>query len=454
MRNNIVTAIIKGDTHIHTQHVYQYDYGLKLVFQGFTPPEFYDVHFMNAGDTSATVVHGGPEGVLIPDSLLLTGKDIYAWMFAHADNDDGETVYEIRIPVVQRAKASHEPVTPVEQNEIDQVMAQLRRGVEITEENVAKTVTNVIHYPYINDENHHWMVWDAATEAFVDTGVEAIGERGKLENMRIGVVQTLPPGAQATASVEVGDDEIILNLGIPSGDALNGFALFEEQANQDVVTFPYGARNVAISDIIVKIVPEMEGSGEPGPQNVRRMSPRDGLTLTHNSTEHVFTFGVHGGVYGGTLNPLTGKLMIDRVMITKRCVDMDYNEYAAGWRNAGIRSIVGEDVDQVFTGQFLNVGTSYGINTTDGNDVLYLPYADYGMTQTQWIATEINVQICVMLAEPVEVDLVPIMMPTVFGANSISADAGPVKYIRYPCDTKLYIDQKVAALQALILEHE
>lgn len=461
MRDNIVKAIIKNDTHINTQSVYQYDYGLKLMVEGIELPEFYEVHFINKNDNTAYVVHGSPEGVDIPDTLLQTGMDIIAWMYVHTGDDDGETAYDIRIPVIKRAVITDAPIPEPEQREIDQVMAELRRGVaiseenaEITEENVEKTEQNVLHYPYINQLNKHWMCWDATENAFVDTGIEAIGERGKLENMRIGTVDTLPAGEPATASVEVGDDEIILNLGLPTALPTEGMVLFEEQTNRESVSFEYGANNVAISAVTIDVVPQMTGSGVPSPSNLRRLIPRSGVTIYHNNTEHMIEFGIPGGVAGGIYNPLTGKLTVDRVIITKRCVEMDNTPYAPGWKNVGIRDLIGADVRQVYTGQILNVGTSYAVDTTDGNDILYLDYDQYHMTQAQWIATEIDVQICLMLAEPVEYDLAGVMMRTEFGHNDFAASTGNIRYIKYPCDPKLYIDQKIASVQALVLEHE
>lgn len=44
------------------------------------------------------------------------------------------------------------------------------------------------------------------------------------------------------------------------------------------------------------------------------------------------------------------------------------------------------------------------------------------------------------------------IISTLYGANNIWADAGSVS-VDYPADTKLYIDNKIAELQALILEH-
>ena len=135
---------------------------------------------------------------------------------------------------------------------------------------------------------------------------------------------------------------------------------------------------------------------------------------------------------------------------------MDNTSIQPGWRNSGIRDIVGENVSQIFEDQVLNVGTSYGVDTTGENDLLYLGYEQYGLRQSDWINTEITVQICVALPEPV-VYTVREFMPTVeLGENRFELDqnSAEISYMKYPCDTKLYIDRRIAALDALILEHE
>ena len=59
------------------------------------------------------------------------------------------------------------------------------------------------------------------------------------------------------------------------------------------------------------------------------------------------------------------------------------------------------------------------------------------------------------LATPTTFTVDPVTIKTVSpaGQNNLWADCGDVKLLTYPCDTKLYIDKQVSALQALILEN-
>ena len=445
MRNNIITATVAGDSlYIKTDSVFQYDYGLKLVIDGITLPETYDVQFGNTGSAAAKTVAGTAEGVDIPDEYLRNGEDIHAYMYLKDEEEYGYTVYHIHIPVVDRAAIDTEAITPIQHTYVEKALEQIAEAVEETE-------TNVSHYPYIN-EHEYWMVWDAENEVYVDTGVKAKGD--STFNLDIGTVTTLAPGTPATASITWEHGDARLNLGLPAGDASAMVSIHDERTNQQSVEIVDGADNVGLDDLQIRIIPVQEGSGAPGPRNIRRISGVSGVTLTHNSDVYEISFEDEAGaIYGGMFYPAEGRLVVDKAFVTKRCVDMDNSEVQPGWKNSGIREIVGENVSQVFTNQMLNIGTSYGVDTTGDNDILYLGVEQYGMRQTDWINTEITVQACIQMAEPIEYTLDPIALSTSLGNNTLSVDHGIIAYIKYPCDTKQYIDHKIAELQALVLEN-
>lgn len=446
MRNNTVTAEVAGDNlYIKTDSVFQYDYGLKLVVTGITLPEEYTVHFCNTGNAAAKTVTGDSTGVPIPDEYLRSGDDIHAYIYLKEDDVYGYSVLHIHIPVVDRAAIDTEEITPIDHTFIEDALETIAEDLEKTEENVKK-------YPYIN-EDKYWMVYDADLGEFVNTGVKAQGDN--TFNLQIGTVTTLSPGEQATASITwTAGGDALLNLGIPEGDASAMVSIHDERVNVASVTVVDGAKNVAVDELRIAVLPIQEGSGEPGPRNIRRITGVTGITLTHNTDTYPVSFeSTAGTVYGGTFYPMTGKLIVDHVFVTKRCVDMNNIEVQPGWQNSGIKDIVGENVAQVFMNQTLNIGTSYGVDTTNGKDLLYLGYEQYGMRQTDWINTEITIQICVQLLEPVEYDLAPIILSTALGENTFAVDTGKIAYLKYPCDTKKYIDHKIAEVQALVLEN-
>ena len=169
MRDKIVTAVLGDDLYVRTSHVFQYDYGLELMIEGIELPAEYEVHFSNKKRGVAKkgeLVEGGAK---IPDEYLRSGDNVYAWVYLRNGDDDGYTMYSIEIPVVQRSVEQGDNIDIIEHNIIDKTIEELKEAV-------AKSEENVTHYPYIDTETHHWMVYDADQKTFVDTGVDAEGE--------------------------------------------------------------------------------------------------------------------------------------------------------------------------------------------------------------------------------------------------------------------------------------
>ena len=179
MSTNTVTAAFGASKVVRTRALYQWDYGQILRFAGLDLPDAYTVHFSNQGvGGEAKTMVGNSDGVDIPDEYLTTGQAVYAWVFLHAGEDDGETVYAVVIPVVARPKPTEDEPTPQQQGVIDQAIAALNAGVEAAEE---------------------------AAESVQNMGVEA---------------ETLAPGSEATVEKSVDPDSgaVTLAFGIPRGE--------------------------------------------------------------------------------------------------------------------------------------------------------------------------------------------------------------------------------------------
>ena len=474
MRNNIIVAHAGEKTYIKTDAAFQYDYGLKLVIDGVTLPSEYEVQFGNTNSAANKTVTGDVNGVSIPDEYLRNGEDIHAYLYMHTDVDDGFSVYHIHIPVIGRAAIEEEEITPIEHHFVEEAL-------ETIAENVEKTEANVAHYPYIG-ENNHWMVWDADENEFADTGIQAIGVNGADgaagrdgvdgkdrkdgrdgvdgkdgkdgQNGRDGIDGQNGQDGRDGVDGKDGKDGVDGKDGKDGKDA-DPIAVHNTIANTSPVTIYDGSDGGDVDDMVIVIDPVQAGSGAAGPRNIRRISGTEGVTITHQTDygNETYIIAFDQAVYGATYNPITGKLIVDRVLVTKRCVDMDNSLVQPGWRNSGIKDIVGTGVSKIYYGQTLNVGTSFGVDTTGDNDLLYLGYEQYGMRQNEWINTEITVQICVPLANPVEYDLEPDEIEVALGENTFSVNNGRIASITYPCDVKLYIDHRIAELQALVLEN-
>ena len=476
MRNNIITANAGDKPYIKTGSVFQYDYGLILQITGITLPEEYDVHFGNDSSPSAKTVTGNASGVAVPDEYLRNGEDVHAWLYLHTGNNDGESVLHIQIPVIERAAIDTEEVTPIEHHFVEDALETMTWLAEQAE-------ASVLNYPYVG-ENNNWMVWDANAGEYADSGVKAVGVDG-----RDGVDGQ--PGADGKDGKDGKDgqdgrdgrdgvdgqngtngrDGVDGQPGTDGKDGVDGkdgtdgkdgkdgqnadfFAVHNVIENTNPIVIHDGADGIAIDDMIIVVDPIQEGSGAAGPRNIRRVNGVSELTLTVASSDDTVTHAIDLGqtVYGCTIYPKLGKAYIDRVLITKNCANMNNTLWQPGWRDSGVRALVGAGVNQIFYGETLNVGTSYGIDTTGDNDILYLGYDQYGMRQTDWINTEINVQFCIRLPDPIEIQIEPIEISTEYGDNGFSVSTGRISYLKYICDTKLYIDHKFAELQALILD--
>lgn len=114
--SNIVTALYNDTGRARTRPLYRYDYGQVLKIYGTTLPETYEVHFSNSVRDEAVTVTGNVNGVEVPDACLMDGRPVYAWLYMHTGEDDGETVFHITIPVIDRSCPSGVAPTPVERN--------------------------------------------------------------------------------------------------------------------------------------------------------------------------------------------------------------------------------------------------------------------------------------------------------------------------------------------------
>lgn len=165
--------------------LWQYDYGQVLNIEGLDLPAVFEADFSNdplRGD-SITMI-GSDNSVRIPSQYLESGDAVYAFIFLHNGDDDGETEYRIQIPVEKRPARTKEEPDEEEQSVIGQAIAALNTAVERTEALAAEA--------------------EDAKDAILDLGVEA---------------ETLRPNSQATVEKRVDEEtgSVTLVFGIPEG---------------------------------------------------------------------------------------------------------------------------------------------------------------------------------------------------------------------------------------------
>lgn len=136
--SNITTATFEdGCVTTITKELWQWDYGQILQFPNLELPESYEVHFGNTVVGLAPIQIGNADGVQIPDILLAQPEAITAWVFLHVGDSDGETKYQVTIPVIPRAKPFTGDVPPVQQTAISQALNLLNHEIEGIEDAAA-----------------------------------------------------------------------------------------------------------------------------------------------------------------------------------------------------------------------------------------------------------------------------------------------------------------------------
>lgn len=127
---------------------YQYDAKQFLVISGLDLPEYYEVDFCNEDDEQTITMSGDSAGVEIPDDFLLDGRNIKAYLVLTGEDEEAvETRYEITIPVKCRPTRIDIDPTPAEQQQIDNLIAQMNDAVERSETAASESETSA-------DESH------------------------------------------------------------------------------------------------------------------------------------------------------------------------------------------------------------------------------------------------------------------------------------------------------------
>lgn len=189
--------------------------------------------------------------VLIPDQFLINGEEIFAWIYLHYGQEDGQTAYMITIPVHSRAKPSDVPPTQQEQSALtkaislfNQVLGRVQNGYEI-------------HYPMIYD--NIWYFWDNQNEEYVSSNVSAVGPRGPQ-----GIQGEQGPRGYTGLQGEQGPQ----GIQGPQGESGNGIeSIIQNQNRSLTITFTNGD---TFTTSPVQPIPGPQGAqgpqGQPGPQ--------------------------------------------------------------------------------------------------------------------------------------------------------------------------------------------
>lgn len=229
--------------------------------------------------------------------------------------------------------------------------------------------------------------------------------------------QKFPAGTytiQVKKSGAVGNPRLLTTSEISNSSYNTYYTLYSRQMASDSLTFTL-TQTSKIGLVLSNLTNE---SGNPG--TIYDIQLENGSTAT---SYEPYT----NTIYGGYVDLVNGEIVADKILIEKNSSTMNNSINYPGWKNSGISNYFGTGVDSTYTQQIMNCGTSFSINTKY-EDILYLNKSIYNnLTQDDWIALAINIQILLSLTNPIHYPLTPQTLKTLKGANNIWSNAnGPV----------------------------
>ena len=340
-----------------------------------------------------------------------------------------------------------------------------------------------------------------ATEAnrrSAETADELEAQRDTLEGIVADGVESLQDAAQnATEEIEALGQSVLDSI---PADYTALSELVDKKADViyntaagNIASFNDGADDMKIKRLVVNIEPVQDGSGWTGLSVERcgkNLFPNPnisgtavGLTVVHNEDEQSYTISGTSTAYRGFISPTSfvlkaGTYTVSRIASSEAVSQsnlrieirsMDGLEIYASSANSATFTLE-EDTE---VKPRLVIGAS-GVDF--GSGITYRFQLELGATATEYKpfqSSQISVNwkdeagtvyggtldlvsgkltVTHKVATPIEYQLTPQEVKTLYQYNNIWSDAGSVD-VEYPADTKTYIDNKFAELQALILEH-
>lgn len=192
--------------------------------------------------------------------------------------------------------------------------------------------------------------------------------------------------------------------------------------------------------VVSTIVPVQAGSGTPSPTNVRAISGFTECTVTDtNGTDTntaTISFGSAGTVYGGYVDLISGKLVVDRGYLEPTEVYQVYQNngiyywlitYELNSVN-GVNGLISSHFKSV---QSLEAGNTY--ITNNGVTLIVVP-TDQTLNSKAladaWMQAN-QPQFVYPLATPIEYQLTPAQLRSLVGANRLTSSTGEVTEVEY-----------------------
>jgi hypothetical protein len=170
------------------------------------------------------------------------------------------------------------------------------------------------------------------------------------------------------------------------------------------------------------------------------------------------SFGSAGTVYGGTLDVTTGKLTVTHKKYTCTSVDevgaVNNSRYAYSHTDKP-SDMIARNYAKAYCDKYQNVTSAAsranGTFCINNGYILFVNDAFTSVSAANTLIASQEPEVVYPLATPIEVNLTPTEVRTLLGANNIWSDTGDAT-VTYRADTGLYIDKRIAEVQALVLD--
>lgn len=489
MRNNIIEVnAIDGSV---TPAAYQWDYGLVLHITGATLPSVTEWQFSRGLETFTAI--GDATTCPIPDACLEVSGIMRAYLVTHTGEDDGETARTFAIPVIERPKPSEVEPTPGQQDALDKAIAILQAATDpfaYTDDGEGNIVIGEgatggeakplqsIQFPGLADV---YTIGNVVAELPailpVDTSSGYIPDGYPIDvrDLKVGIVPVQPgSGDPSPSNVRpiTGWDNVavtrtgknLLNFINSRTDAGVTFAYNSEtggvSVNGTATKNAYSDGSISASAVLryarlkagtyIASVTADAGAVDAGlyiqalyddgatmPAVAVKQNPKT-ITLTADAWVYSRIQVVSGATVSGTIYP----------QIEIGSTATDFEPYHGNTYPIPLGHTVYGGTLDVTTGELI-VDKGY-IASYDGETLPSTWMSDRDVYSAGETPTT-GAQVVYELAEPQTYTLTPQQVTLLKGINNVFADAGTVE-VAYSADIQMYIDKKIAEVQALVLE--
>lgn len=409
LKQNIIYIYFKGKHQVISKSQYQYNHGQYLYFADLNLPQVFEVHFSSKDKGESKTQIGSGNLVEIPDEYFWNGAlQIYAWIYLHNEVNDGETVYEVKIPLMKRAKPTDEEPLPVQQSTIDRAIAELNNAVDITTENANKTDSDKTIVANIKED-----VIDLKEE--IDSTATTINQKAQ---------ETIDAAERGETSAQ--------NAATSERQALN-YSQQAEQSAQDALEY----KNIAQqkSEIATNASVEALGYRDEALEAKNQTIQAKQDTVDYRDE----TKGYRDETLNLKNNVQTLKGEVEDIADTVN-EDAQSASQSASSANPTARTNCKCSIYKESAEAYSDTNRTYMVVCVNLDSVWI---RDNRYTDAESFKSAVDgVQLCYEIAEPQTYQLTPHEVNSLLGVNNIFADTGDIS-CEYRADPDLYIQRKM-----------